>query len=110
MLSLNTCPAQGYLGSQHSSERKQGQTHPEGFLSFLSTGLGLLHTSKCGVKTAAQMKSKHLQVWEFPRRATKLPSVCPGSSAFTQPAAGAASAGCNREFNLISDHKNSNSS
>lgn len=44
-------------------------------LSFLSTGLGLSQTSKRGVKTAAKMKSKHLQVWEFPRKATTLPSL-----------------------------------
>lgn len=112
-LSFRTCPAghvQGYFGSQQSSARKRGETQPEGLLSFLSTGLCLLHTSKHGVKTAAAMKSKHLQVWEFPRRATKLPSVCPRSSAFTQPAAKSASTSCNKEFNLISDHKNSNSS
>lgn len=90
-LSLSTCPAGDTRGS------------------FLSRGPCLSHTSKRGVKTAAEMKSKHLQVWEFPRRATKLPSLCPRSSAFTRPEAESASASCNIEFNLISDHKNSNS-
>lgn len=89
MLSLSTCPAgdaQGCFDSQQSSARKWGEVCPEGVLSFLSTGLGLSHTSKRGVKTAAEMKSKHLQVWEFPGRATKLPLLYPHSSAFTQPA------------------------
>jgi len=112
-LSPSTCPAedaQEYFGSQHSSVGKQGETHPKGLLSFSSTALRLLHTSKCGVKIAAKMKSKHLQVCEFPRRATKLPSLCPHRSAFTQPEAESASDSCNKEFNLISDHKNPNSS
>lgn len=43
------------------------------WVPLASSGLGLSHTSKRGVKAAVSAKSKHLQVWEFPRRATKLP-------------------------------------
>ena len=80
-LSCRRCAGVLWLSAELSE--KAGRNPPRGTPVLLSTGLGLLHTSKRGVKTAAKMKSKHLQVWEFPRRATKLPSFCPRSSAFT---------------------------